>query len=166
MLACRPPPCAPARAPRPISLARSDLKSFAQHPLSDRRLSRASKARTGGALASHTNYTTPTTTSNAYTPLEATWSLMVYFDATDDGSLMRAPASGRGALDITRSSAPLTGSALRLRAPPAGGHGAECPRFWAGGFGRPNGGAPYEGRRASPCPSNGGVAGVWRGEML
>ena len=62
----------------------------------------------------------------------------------------------RGAL-VVKAQAPLTGGALGRRAPPAGGRGAECPRFWAGGFGRPSGGAPYRRRlrrrRASPCPS-------------
>ena len=54
------------------------------------------------------------------------------------------------------------GGALRCRGPAAGGNGVECPRFWAGGFWVIRWcGAPWSGgRRASPCPPNGGIAGV------
>ena len=72
---------------------------------------------------------------------------------------MHAPASGRGGLWSSSGGAPYRGRRVSLRAPHRGGHGAECPGFWAGDFGRRAVAPLYRGRRASPCPSNGGGHG-------
>ena len=85
----------------------------ARHPLSDRSLPRASNARTGGHWLSN-NYTTPTATSNAYTPLGD----VVAYGAIDDRRWRpherpRFWAGGFGHHTVVGVPTALTGSALR-----------------------------------------------------
>ena len=92
---------------------------------------------------------------------------MVY-STTNDGSLMYCPRFWAGGLAVEqwRPLRALRGARwVTSPCPPSGEVRGEVPPLVGGGlwYLSSSGARPYRGRRASPCPSNGGVMGVTLG---